>query len=315
MDWRYFSKDKLKNDYYIKDQYFNLSQELGTSLMGSTFLEKISKFALVMIKPESFVYNKYFIALQEIQRHGFKPVYFIQKKLTRVECLELWRYQWSAASLLRTLISEKLMSYSESLIIIYEAPNNIEEFASTYLSKLKGPANESLRKEYHLRSILKPKNRMLNYIHISDEPIDVVREIGVLFEWDQQIGIYSALNHSKNTSNDELIKYIQSNNDNINKFNFSKDSYELLKEFKDDILLKSEKSLNNKEAISNIITQIDATLSNESKLDFSFFNNLKKLGLLKWNWELIFLATSFINYDSNKEKLISFDINKNSIEN
>lgn len=73
----------------------------------------------------------------------------------------------------------------------YTADNNYP--LSVRLTEQKGAAKETLRSKYHLRSILKPLNIILNYVHTADEPADVIREIGILCGTSELPNVYASI--------------------------------------------------------------------------------------------------------------------------
>src|SRR5262249_36312458 len=50
---------------------------------------------------------------------------------------------------------------------------------SVRLSHMKGHTIAERRRADDLRSVMRPPNRILNFVHVAEEPVDVVREIGI----------------------------------------------------------------------------------------------------------------------------------------
>ena len=81
---------------------------------------------------------------------------------------------------------------------------------SVRLRSLKGPAQPELRQPHHMRSWLDGPNRMMTYIHAADEPIDIIREFGILFDGDDRRELYAQLtNTSDEASTIALNKTVQ----------------------------------------------------------------------------------------------------------
>ncbi|MFD1050803.1 hypothetical protein ACFQ1S_37360, partial [Kibdelosporangium lantanae] len=58
----------------------------------------------------------------------------------------------------------------------------------------------------HLRSRLAAVNRMIVAVHCSDEPIDIVRELGILFDPDQLAELYVELRQSIGTDRTSSVR-------------------------------------------------------------------------------------------------------------
>jgi hypothetical protein len=299
--WSKITNNPSKIDLFSHDQYFRISSEIGSHILGSGFEDKLKSYALVVIKPESTIFHRAKKIVELIENEGFKLVFFLNKTMSRTECIELWRYQWNAASSMRMLISSKLTSYCPSYFLIFEAPKTLTEIASTHLSRLKGSAIESQRNEGHFRSILQPINRMLNYLHVSDEPADVIREIGVLLDWDMQLKLYHDLNNQVTIPTDHILSTIDET------FNSLIDPITALNNLNNQVdERKKYGNLIEQQWCDRVTHDINAALLNGKKLNLSFFNHLQLLGMLEWSLELLLIATTFIEYESNQEKMLAY---------
>lgn len=303
VDWGSLTKSNNKIELFKKDQYFHLSHQVGANILKDKLYEVLQNHALILIKPESIYLEKVELVLKLVEDYGYEPVFFSFKRITDIKCLELWKYQWPGASFLRMLVSQKLMSISDSLVVILKAPKSLNEWASTAFSKLKGSAIESERKAYHIRTVLKPINRMLNYIHASDEPSDVMRELGVLFSWDELINIYTTLQSGKKCSFHEIAAGNKAGAATLAK---EINPYNEIQTFKTSLITLNGiyKGGENLEIYKKVIKKLDDVIKGEDYLDFSFFENLSNLGILTWSWQLVIIATTFIEHESGNRKLL-----------
>lgn len=296
--WDRLSNNKNKENLFKEDQYFNYSLKIANKVLNSEKNDVLSNYALLLIKPESFMFNKIDEILNLLIANEFQIIYYNIKQLTWLQCLELWKYQWPAASIERVFLSQTLMSYSESMVLILKNSKYNKSFLSTYLSSLKGSANETERKSNNFRSVLKPINRMLNYIHTSDEPADMIRELGILFDWEELLQIYEVCNVGKPIDytlirriSDKYIRYV----DGVNPL-------EMILELKSH--LKQLIKAGTIDVSYNFINKLEKIINNEEKIDLTFIFELMSIDGIKWSWELIVILTTYIKNDSGSSKTI-----------
>ncbi|MFJ9556044.1 hypothetical protein ACIRPH_19675 [Nocardiopsis sp. NPDC101807] len=65
--------------------------------------------------------------------------------------------------------------------------------AAVRIADLKGSANPAARLPGQLRTRLEPPNPVINFVHVADEPADVVRELGILLDRPQRRRLLSSL--------------------------------------------------------------------------------------------------------------------------
>lgn len=143
----------------------------------------LQRLAAITFKPEAVVGRRIPTALDFMSRHGFRPIAFRRVRLHRYRARELWRFQWNVATLDRLAVADLLMSACDSLWVAFRDETAPLEIPGTVrFRSLKGPAYPSVRREGQLRYELGGTNRMMTFIHAADEPVDIVRELGVLFD-------------------------------------------------------------------------------------------------------------------------------------
>lgn len=177
------SRSKKKLDIYSRDYYYEMSFTQAYDILQESLLFHMNNIALLIIKPDAELMNRIPQIIQWLFSNGYEILYVSELHVTHTQTKELWKYQWSSASIDRIIVNEKLMEMEHSFLLLlrnreYISTNNYP--LSVRLTEQKGAANETLRSEHHLRSILKPLNIIFNYVHTADEPADVIREIGVL---------------------------------------------------------------------------------------------------------------------------------------
>ncbi len=79
------------------------------------------------------------------------------------------------------VIAELICTGGESvLVVLADTTAELREPASVRLSRFKGPAQPEARSRYSLRSLLGAAGPLVVLIHMSDEPIDLIRESAIL---------------------------------------------------------------------------------------------------------------------------------------
>ncbi|MGW5400103.1 hypothetical protein [Streptomyces sp. NPDC003952] len=170
---RSFAKAELYSvDNYFREGLWTFSEDLDDAL-GVT---------LGILKPEAGPGRRYHTALQALIDNGFQPVDVMRFRHDRLTIRETWRYQMNVASRERIATMDLMLPAADSILMVLKdlqwRPGQTP--ASVRLTSLKGPSDPAQRETHHLRRRLGAVNRQLNFLHTSDEPIDVIRELSVL---------------------------------------------------------------------------------------------------------------------------------------
>lgn len=183
-----------KRRMYAKEFYFREALDDLWSELGDDAGHLLQRTALVAFKPDAVVCRAICPALDHLRAHRFIPAAAIRVRLDRRGVYELWRYTASVATLDRLALATEINTASDSLIVFFtDVSPRMELPAPVRLGALKGPAQPELRKPDHLRTVSGAMNRMFTHMHAADEPIDTVRELGILFESDERREIISSL--------------------------------------------------------------------------------------------------------------------------
>jgi len=150
-----------------------------------TFLDNVDDIlgvTLCVLKPEAAPGRRYRAALQALLDNDFRPVHVKRFRYQRLTIRETWRYQLNIAPRERIETMDLLLPSADSVLLVLKdcrwRPGLLP--AAVRLTALKGPSDPRERRSHHLRCRLGAVNTQLNFIHTSDEPIDVVRELSVL---------------------------------------------------------------------------------------------------------------------------------------
>jgi hypothetical protein len=78
---------------------------------------------------------------------------------------------------------------STLLLLMTRPPDEQGVPASVRLADFKGSSDPAKVQPGQLRALLRPPNRVINFIHVADEPADVIRELGILLDRPQRRGL------------------------------------------------------------------------------------------------------------------------------
>jgi len=156
--------------------------DAATVLDGDRF-SVLERVALLIAKPDAVVGRRVRRILDYARDRGFLPLAASPLALTRHSIRELWRDDWTVYSTDRLALASVFYTAADTLaFFLKDVEPEPRLTACARLARLKGSAFPELRAAEELRTVLAPPNRVLNFVHVPDEPIDMVREIGVLFD-------------------------------------------------------------------------------------------------------------------------------------
>ncbi|MFF7988433.1 hypothetical protein ACFZDG_01410 [Kitasatospora xanthocidica] len=145
-------------------------------------VREVLPVALCVLKPESAVGRRYDTALRALLDNGFRPVDVLRFRHDRLTIRETWRFQLNFAAPERIATMDLVLPSLDSVLLVLAderwRPGGIP--GSVRLAALKGPSAAELRKPEHLRQRLGAINGLFNFVHTTDEPIDVLRDLGLL---------------------------------------------------------------------------------------------------------------------------------------
>lgn len=143
----------------------------------------LRRTALLMLKPDGLAAGKLGRTHDFLREQGFDVVGVREVGLSRFTVRELWRYQLTSATLDRLAVSELLMAGRVGLLLVLrstEGPDGVP--ATVRLASLKGSSTVAEQASGSLRNLLGQPNRVLSYVHVTDEPADLVRELPILLD-------------------------------------------------------------------------------------------------------------------------------------
>lgn len=146
--------------------------------------DDLLRTALCVLKPDAAAGRRYGAALQALRDNGFRPVDALSFRHSRLTIRETWRFQLNFADRERIATMEMyLRSLDCALLVLRDEqyrPGDVP--GAVRLASLKGPATAGQRRPEHLRERLGALNGLFNFVHTTDEPLDVMRDLGLLLE-------------------------------------------------------------------------------------------------------------------------------------
>jgi hypothetical protein len=192
-----------KRQLYPLDSYYRRSAADAAAAAGPRADELLRSLALLIVKPEAFVAGRADVGLSIVERNGFRPLLSRVCHLSRHMVSELWRYQWNAATLQKMDAAELINACRPSvLIMLGDAHWTGTVPAAVRLKGLKGDSRPDARAATSLRGAVGAPSRLLTMFHASDEPADVLRELGILLDAVERRSLFRQLAELRDRTED-----------------------------------------------------------------------------------------------------------------
>ena len=175
------SRDPVKQRYFGTDSYFLDAYEHLAGLTGDA-TGFARGHALLLLKPDAVASRSIGPVLDWVRTSGFRIVAASRFRMTRGAVRAMWHYQLNRATPARSRLADALCQASDSMVLLLSEPDGGFVPPSVSLSDRKGPADPARRTPGQLRHRLGDFGFLLNLVHASDEPADIVRELGILLD-------------------------------------------------------------------------------------------------------------------------------------
>ncbi|MFI0373784.1 hypothetical protein ACH35V_38500 [Actinomadura sp. 1N219] len=150
---------------------------------GPAVVDSLQRYAILAVKPEGWIDGVFPRVAAFLPRHGFEIVGMFRSRLTPTMIREIWRYQWNIAPVERIELSELLLSLGPLYGFLLRDTAPVDGTpASVRLARLKGPAIPARQRPGQLRRELGAPCRLVTYVHIPDEPADIIRDLSVMLD-------------------------------------------------------------------------------------------------------------------------------------
>lgn len=158
--------------YHRDTYYLEASQQLGTD--AAHFAER---HGLLLLKPDAVAARAIHPTLDWLADNGYRVVAARVIAVDRLMIRALWYHNWHIASPERRRIADLMIELSAALLLVItdDRPGAV----AVRLTAGKGPTAPRQRREGELRFLLGGSTYLLNLVHTSDTPAEVLRELGV----------------------------------------------------------------------------------------------------------------------------------------
>lgn len=165
---------------FATDTYFWEGWEDVLEVAGDSAQAMLHAHALLMLKPDAVAARKLNTVIPWLPRNRFSIVGCVTHRVMPAETKALWRYQWNTAPRERREAYDLMFAAGPSLVLMLRFLEGQDESASERITRLKGPADPALQEPNDLRSVLGSGAHLLSFVHATDEPADVARELAIL---------------------------------------------------------------------------------------------------------------------------------------
>ncbi|MCO8304683.1 nucleoside-diphosphate kinase [Streptomyces sp. RKCA744] len=174
-------REVYAGDPYFRDAWDDLRAAFGD---GPDAVARLHRAASLVLRPDAVATRGGERLLRAVCGAGFVPVACEVFRFDRHTTREVWRYQLNIATRERIDVMDMIMPAGDALYVLLRedrAPSAVP--AATRLSSMKGPSRPEDRGPADLRTIAGPAQAsVLTYVHVADEPADVVRDLGIFFD-------------------------------------------------------------------------------------------------------------------------------------
>lgn len=175
-------QELLDHDLYFREGWADVLDVLGDEAVGV-----VEGLAMIAVKPDAVVGRRLHTIVDYLLAHGFVPVAETRFAYNRHSMREVWRYDWHVYTVDRLQLCSLWYPTNDVLLLLARDERPEPGVPATVrLSELKGLGDPALRGPHHLRTLLNPPNRILNFVHVGDEPADVVRELAIFLDRDER---------------------------------------------------------------------------------------------------------------------------------
>lgn len=264
-------------DPYYRDAWDDVSDVLGT---GPAVAECLHAIAPLVLRPDAVAVRGGVGLLTAVREAGFVPVAWSTFRFDRHTTREVWRYQLNIATRERIDVMDLIMPAGESLYVLLRDTRNSGIPATTRLSGMKGPSRPEDREAYHLRRIAgAAQASVLTYVHVSDEPADIVRELGIFFDRPERTRLLGALDARQDVTDQVLAA--------LTEIECRSEASDLSWESALDRLGRLLTDRPDGVEVSALLQQVRSGRSRDWR---SLLDGAERLGLEWWHWDRVAVA-------------------------
>ena len=218
--WEKLTKLEIKHEYYRYEPFFRDSWHDFACTLREQVVDILYQHTAICFLPDAIAGRRIESALDFLEGEGFDVVSFHNINYDWQSYNAEWRFQLNDTTLDRLVLSHDLCNIGPSALFLLRDNSPVSGLPATVrLRRMKGASNPELRTGENLRNRLNCTNRLLNFIHIPDEPIDLIRMLGVTMESKERVAILDRL--KKENSNlveiprNDICTFLASHYENI----------------------------------------------------------------------------------------------------
>jgi hypothetical protein len=178
-EWRALTLAPGKREAFSTDLYFRECWTDLSELAGESAASLFSPIALLTFKPDAIAGRRMTPTLAYLAEHGFVPIGVTTVRHTHHSVRELYRFTWDIYTVDRLALATTMHTSRDTLLLMVRDALEGSVPASVRLSELKGSSAPEKRKPDQLRTVLRPPHEIINFVHVADEPADVIRELAI----------------------------------------------------------------------------------------------------------------------------------------
>ena len=175
-----------KLEHYAADIHFLRGWATLTALHreGEFALERLWTLGSVLFKADSMLRGNGLCGIRFLEEHGFQIRAVRAVSFSGERVMHFWHYSTGRLSQERVELLKQLQAVCCSLYLIVESAGNRSRLpCSLRITELKGQVALANRDPGTLRYAMgNPQSAFFNFVHSADEPADLVRELGLLFD-------------------------------------------------------------------------------------------------------------------------------------
>lgn len=203
------TRHPIKSALYSREPYVREAALDVNEVLGDNAVPTLLIHGLVLVRPDGVALGRTTAVVEFFTARGFA----VADVRTVSSSPTVWRtlgiYQLTQASLDRILVNELIMT-GDAIALLFCRRDGSPLPAAVEVSALKGPAQQENQSADCLRRAIGQPNRLFSLVHSADEPVDVLRELAILFQKHERREVLRAMRTpALNRSATELLERIR----------------------------------------------------------------------------------------------------------